>query len=140
MNLTDNFTLEELTYSATANAYNISNKPNKEQIENLKKLAINILQPIRDKFGVVRLSSGFRSTKLNRKIGGKSNSQHMTGQAADIGEVKGAKLKDVFKYIKDNLDYDQLLYEIAGGVIWIHVSYVDKDKNRHQAIDNYIVN
>ena len=138
MNLTKNFTLEELTYSATANAYKISNKPNKEQIENLKRLAINILQPIRDKFGVVRISSGFRSTELNKKIRGSAkNSQHMTGQAADIGEVKGTKLKDVFKYIKDNLDYDQLLYEIAGGVIWIHVSYVSKEKNRHQAIDNY---
>lgn len=138
MNLTKNFTLEELTYSATANAYKISNKPNTEQIENLKRLAINILQPIRDKFGVVRISSGFRSTELNKKIKGSAkNSQHMTGQAADIGEVKGAKLKDVFKYIKDNLDYDQLLYEISGGVIWIHVSYVSKEKNRHQAIDNY---
>lgn len=138
MNLTKNFTLEELTYSATANAYKISNKPNEEQIENLKRLAINILQPIRDKFGVVRISSGFRSTELNKKIRGSAkNSQHMTGQAADIGEVKGTKLKDVFKYIKDNLDYDQLLYEISGGVIWIHVSYVSKDKNRRMAIDNY---
>lgn len=138
MNLTKNFTLEELTYSATANAYKISNKPNAEQIENLKRLAINILQPIRDKFGVVRISSGFRSTELNKKIRGSAkNSQHMTGQAADIGEVKGTKLKDVFKYIKDNLDYDQLLYEISGGVIWIHVSYVSKEKNRRMAIDNY---
>lgn len=138
MNLTKNFTLEELTYSATANAYKISNKPNAEQIENLKRLAINILQPIRDKFGVVRISSGFRSTELNKKIRGSAkNSQHMKGQAADIGEVKGAKLKDVFKYIKDNLDYDQLLYEISGGVIWIHVSYVSKEKNRRMSIDNY---
>lgn len=138
MNLSKNFTLEELTYSATANVYKISNKPNTEQIENLKRLAINILQPIRDKFGVVRISSGFRSTELNKKIRGSAkNSQHMTGQAADIGEVKGTKLKDVFKYIKDNLDYDQLLYEISGGVIWIHVSYVSKDKNRRMAIDNY---
>ncbi len=139
MNLTKNFTLEELTYSATANAYKISNKPNAEQIENLKRLAINILQPIRDKFGVVGISSGFRSVRLNEKVNGKPNSQHKTGEAADIGYVKGTRLKDVFKYIKDNLDYDQLLYEIAGGVIWIHVSYVSKEKNRHQAIDNYKV-
>lgn len=140
MNLTKNFTLEELTYSETANAYKISNKPNTEQIENLKRLAINILQPIRDKFGVVRISSGFRSTELNKKIRGSAkNSQHMKGQAADIANVKGTTLKDVFKYIKDNLDYDQLLYEIAGNVIWIHVSYVSKEKNRHQAIDNYRV-
>lgn len=139
MQLTKNFTLEELTYSATANAYKISNKPNAEQIENLKRLAINILQPIRDKFGVVGISSGFRSVRLNEKVNGKPNSQHKTGEAADIGYVKGTRLKDVFKYIKDNLDYDQLLYEIAGGVIWIHVSYVSKEKNRHQAIDNYKV-
>ena len=137
MRLTKNFTLEELTYSATANVYKISNKPNKEQIENLKKICVNILQPIRDKFGIVRISSGFRSAELNEKIGGKFNSQHKTGKAVDIGEVNGAKLKDVFKYIKDNLDYDQLLYEIAGGVIWIHVSYVSKEKNRRMAIDNY---
>lgn len=137
MNLSKNFTLEELTYSATANAYKISNKPNAEQIENLKRLAINILQPIRDKFGVVRISSGFRCNELNKKVGGKSNSQHRTGQAVDIGEVKGTKLKDVFKYIKDNLDYDQLLYEMTGGVIWVHVSYISKEKNRRMSIDNY---
>lgn len=139
MNLTKNFTLEELTYSATANALKIPNNPNEEQIESLKRLAINILQPIRDKFGVVGISSGFRSVRLNEKVNGKPNSQHKTGEAADIGYVKGTRLKDVFKYIKDNLDYDQLLYEIAGGVIWIHVSYVSKEKNRHQAIDNYKV-
>lgn len=137
MQLTKNFTLEELTYSATANAYKISNKPNVEQIENLKRLAINILQPIRDKFGVVRISSGFRSAELNKKVGGKSNSQHLKGYAADICYANSPKLKEVFKYIKDNLDYDQLLYEIFGGVHWIHVSYVSKEKNRHQAIDNY---
>lgn len=139
MNLSKNFTLEELTYSATANTYKISNKPNAEQIENLKRLAMNILQPIRDKFGVVRISSGFRSAELNKKVGGKSNSQHLKGQAVDIGYVAVTKPKDVFKYIKDNLDYDQLLYETAGPVVWIHVSYVSKEKNRHQAIDNYKV-
>lgn len=137
MNLTKNFTLEELTYSATASVLKIPNKPNKEQIENLKRLAISILQPIRDKFGAVTISSGFRCNELNKKVGGKPNSQHLKGQAADIGYVNKTNPKDVFKYIKDNLDYDQLLYENSGGIIWIHVSYVSKEKNRRMAIDNY---
>lgn len=138
MKLTKNFTLEELTYSATASMYKINNKPSKEQIENLKQLAINILQPIRDKFGQVLISSGFRGIELNKKIRGSSKtSQHTKGQASDIACVKGHGLDEVYQFIKHNLDYDQLLFERAGNVRWIHVSYVSKEKNRHQAIDNY---
>lgn len=100
-----------------------------------------ILQPIRIKFGTVIVSGGYRSYALWNKLKdlGKNpakNSQHLTGQAADI-LVPSRNLKDVFNWIRDNIEYDQLLFEYdSQGNKWIHVSF-NKGKNRKQAIDNY---
>lgn len=141
MQLTKNFTLEELCYSDTARANLIDNlTTNRVIVDNLKELCVKVLQPIRDKFGTVRVSSGYRCLRLNRKVGSKDTSQHTKGQAADIDKIGNATLRQVFDYIKNNLDFDQLLFETnSKGVKWIHVSYVSKGNNRHQVIDDYRV-
>ena len=138
MKLTDNFTLNELVYSVTAEANKIDNRPNVKVIANLQKLCENVLQPLRDYLGCpVIVTSGFRCAELNKKIGGKPNSHHLMGYAADF-VVPQRNLKDVFKWMKSNLPYDQLLFEYnSSGDRWIHVSYVKDSLNRRMAIDNY---
>ena len=137
MNLTENFTLNELVYSATAEKNKIDNRPSVQVIANLKSLCENVLQPLRNALGCpIIISSGFRCAELNKKIGGASNSGHLTGQAADF-IVPQKNLKDVFNYIKSHLPYDQLLYEYNKTDKWIHVSYRNDGHNRKQAIDNY---
>ncbi len=137
MNLTQNFTINELTYSVTANANKIDNRPSVYVIDNLKALCENVLQPLRDYLGCpVKVTSGFRCAVLNKKIGGTKNSQHLYGQAADF-IVPRKNLKDVYNYIKHNLPYDQLLYEYNKSDKWIHVSYRTDGHNRKLAIDNY---
>ncbi len=138
MKLTSNFTLNELVYSVTAEANKIDNRPNVKVVANLKALCENVLQPLRDYLGCPFIvSSGFRCAELNKKVGGRSNSQHLLGEAADF-VVPQRNLKDVFNYIKGHLKYDQLLFEYdSSGNRWIHVSYRADGKNRRQAIDNY---
>lgn len=138
--LTKNFALEELCRSTTAAAMKMRNEPGKEEIVNLTLLAEHVLQPLRNEMGEsITISSGYRSPALNRLVGGVSNSQHVTGQAADIA-VGGnlAKGKKWFNYIKNNLPFDQLIWEHnKQGVYWIHVSY-SKVNNRNQVIDNLL--
>ena len=138
MNLTQNFTLNELVYSVTAEANKIDNRPNVKVVANLKALCENVLQPLRNSLGCpVIVSSGFRCAELNKKVGGRPNSQHLLGEAADF-VVPQRNLKDVFNYIKAHLPYDQLLFEYnSAGDRWIHVSYRADGKNRRKAIDNY---
>ena len=139
MNLSQNFTLQELIYSDTANAYKINNTPSEPVINNLKSLCENVLQPLRNALGCpIVITSGFRCAVLNKKVGGQPNSQHLMGQAADL-VVPQKNLKDVFNYIKSHLNYDQLLYEYSKTDKWIHVSSKNDGHNRKQAIDNYKV-
>ena len=103
MKLTENFTISELIYSYTAQVNKIDNRPSVQVIENLKALCENILQPLRDHFACpIIITSGFRSPKLNKKIGGVANSQHIEGKAADF-IIPAVDLKTVFKWIKNNL-------------------------------------
>jgi len=137
MKLTENFSLEEMTKSQTGARKNIDNTPTPEVIDNLKKLCENVLEKVRAHFGrPVMVNSGFRGPKLNKVIGGARNSQHLTGQAADI-EIPGLDNKVVFDWIKDNLDFDQLILEFYRPGIpdsgWVHVSWNSK-KNRKQVI------
>lgn len=139
MKLTENFTINELTYSVTAQANNIDNRPSVEVIANLKALCENVLQPLRNHLGCpVIVTSGYRCQELNKKIGGKPNSQHLKGLAADF-VVPQKCLKEVFNYIKTTLPFDQLLFETCKGVSWIHVSFCQNGYNRHQAVENYPV-
>lgn len=135
--LSENFSLNEFLYSDTAKKKGIDNRPCVQVIDNLKWLAIDIMQPVRNKFGMVLITSGFRCATLNKAVGGQPNSQHLYGQACDF-IVPQASPKTVFDYIKNNLDFDQLLFEYdSKGSRWMHVSHRHDGKNRHQAFYNY---
>ena len=133
MNLSKNFTLEELYHSDTANRFNIHNYPTQDAIRNLGYLTQNFLQPLRDKLGkAIFITSGYRSELLNMKVGGAKTSQHKYGQAVDI-HVPGMSPLQLFLYIKESgLDYDQLILERTKKAEWVHVSYTKH--NRHQAL------
>ena len=110
MNLSRNFTLSELTKSDTAIRKGINNNPNAEQIEKLKALCENILQPVRDHFGRVKVTSGFRSPELCHAIGSSVNSQHSKAEAADF-ECIGVDNAELADWIYKNLEPDQLILE-----------------------------
>ena len=126
MNLSRNFTLQELIKSDTAIRLDINNNPNSGQIEKLKALCENILQPVRDHFGRVKVTSGFRSEQLCLKIGSSINSQHAKAEAADF-EVMGTDNAELADWIYSNLDFDQLILEFytpgEPNSGWIHCSY-----------------
>jgi len=127
MFLSKSFTLNELTKSQEALRLDINNTPNDEHIENLKILCENILQPVRDFYGMpVSVSSGYRSAALCEAIGSSSKSQHTKGQAADF-EIFGITNKDLADWIITNLDYDQCILEFWNpnepNSGWVHCSY-----------------
>jgi hypothetical protein len=141
MRISKNFTLEELTASATAKAKGIRNEPGQTDIVNLCGLVHNVLQPLRKWWGKeVKIGSGYRSLALNRAVGGVSNSQHMKGEAADLcidGDM--AKARSWFQYIKQHCEFDQLIMEHnAKGTYWVHVSYRCDGNNRKQVINNLL--
>jgi len=132
MKLSKNFTLEEMTHSRMAVKHHINNEPNKENIENLVNLVENVLQPLRDRIlKPIVITSGFRSVVLNKLVGGAYKSQHTLGEAADF-YVINMNLKDVYKIIVEEFDFDQVIYEFG----WIHVSY-RKGNNRKEALVAY---
>ena len=147
MQLSKNLALAEVTRSETAKRKGISNMPTPEHMENFKLLAENVFQPIRDHFGVpIRISSGYRSAALNKAIGGAGKtvngvyipaSQHCTGEAIDI-DMDGTSItnKQVFDYIKANLNFDQLIWEFGtdANPDWVHVSYESTGKQRKQVL------
>jgi len=128
MELTRNFTLSELIKSDTAIRKGINNNPNAEQIEKLKALCENILQPVRDHFGRVKVTSGFRSEDLCIAIGSSRNSQHAKAEAADF-ECPGVDNVELADWIKRELPYDQLILEFytpgEPNSGWIHCSYIE---------------
>ena len=139
MNLSRNFTLQELIKSDTAIRMDINNNPNSGQIEKLKALCENILQPVRDHFGRVKVTSGFRSEQLCLKIGSSINSQHAKAEAADF-ECMGTDNAELADWIYANLDFDQLILEFytpgEPNSGWIHCSYTP-DQPRKQFLHAY---
>jgi phosphoribosylaminoimidazole-succinocarboxamide synthase len=133
MKLSEHLDLAEVVKSDSAKRRGISNMPTPEHIENFKKLAEKVFEPIRKHFGVpIHISSGYRSKELNAVIGGASNSDHCFGMALDLdqqGHKGGVTNKQVFDFIKDNLKFKQLIWE--GGTKqepdWVHVSYDEKN-------------
>ena len=121
-----NFALTEMVKSATAERLNVDNSPSDIHLVNLTHLAIHILQPVRDQFGVITINSGYRSPALNAKVGGSKTSQHCNGQAADF-ESFSTPNPDLAKWIANNLEFDQLILEFYDGVNpnsgWVHCSY-----------------
>lgn len=120
--LSDHFTLAEMTRSQTAIRRRLNNQPGPKHAGNLKTLCVAVLEPVREHFGrPVIISSGYRSPELNRAIGGASTSQHSKGEAADF-TIPGVSNKAVCQWIRENLEFDQLIYEF-GEAGWVHVSY-----------------
>ena len=132
--LSTHFSLKELTRSQTAERKGIKNQPNDREIENLKLGCENILEPVREHYGIpFTPSSGFRSFELNKAIGSSSKSQHITGKAVDF-EIPGVPNMEVALWIKEHLDYDQLLLEFYKEKIpdsgWVHCSYVGQENRK----------
>jgi hypothetical protein len=138
MQLSTNLSLAEVTRSETAKRRGISNMPTPEHIENFKKLAINIFQPIREHFGKpILISSGYRSAELNKAIGGSLSSQHSSGEAIDI-DMDGTDITNaqIFNYIKENLNFDQMIWEFGTDTNpdWVHVSFAANRSQRKQIL------
>jgi zinc D-Ala-D-Ala carboxypeptidase len=141
MQLSKNLSLAEVTRSESAKRNGISNMPTPEHIENFKLLAEKVFQPIREHFAVpIHISSGYRSAALNKAIGGALSSQHCSGEAIDI-DMDGTSVTNaaVFNWIKDNLEFDQLIWEFGTDTNpdWVHVSYESKGKQRKQILKAY---
>ena len=135
MKVSSNFSLKELTASDTAERLDIDNSPNDEQIMSLAVLANRVLQPVRDQFGVVTITSGLRSQALNEAVKGSKTSSHCRGEAADFECFKVSNI-ELAKWVREHLDYDQLILEFyrkgdphSG---WVHCSFKRDGSNRKQ--------
>ncbi len=131
MNLTQNFTLHEMTKSETALRFSMANDPSETEIENLRVLCENVLQKVRDYYGMgVKVNSGYRHPLVNAKVGGSATSDHCKGFAADI-EIPGIANADLAKWIEDHCEFTQLILEFYTLGIpdsgWVHVSYNPSD-------------
>jgi hypothetical protein len=140
MKLSEHLSLSEVVRSESAKRRGISNMPTEAHIANFKLLAEKIFQPIREHFRCpIIISSGYRSKELNAAIGGSLTSQHCQGEAIDIdmdGTPNGVTNKMIFDYIKDNLTWDQMIWEFgdANNPDWVHVSYSSTGKQRKQIL------
>ena len=137
MNLTENFTLSEMTKSETSLRYDMDHSPPQEITSNLQALAVHVLQPVRDHYGTgVKVNSGYRSPDVNAKVGGSRTSDHCRGMAADI-EIPGVPNAELAEWIRSNLLFTQVILEFyTQGVPdsgWVHVSY-DHENLKKQAL------
>jgi len=127
MNISEHITLKEAIRSNTAKRLGIENMPSEEEFSNMQVLAKTIFEPLRMHFGEpIYISSFYRCKQLNKAIGGSKNSQHCEGKAIDIDDVYSKTTNaDFFNYIKDRLDFDQLIWEFGNDEQpdWVHVSY-----------------
>ena len=132
---------KEGVYSNTATRRGIDNTPNDEQLKNMELIAEEVFEPLRVYVsGPIKINSFFRSPELNTAIGGSSKSQHCKGQAMDIDDTFGkATNAEMYHWIKENLDFDQMIWEFGDddNPNWVHVSYVSKDKNRNRCLLAY---
>jgi zinc D-Ala-D-Ala carboxypeptidase len=127
MQLTNNFSLNEMIKSETALRLDMDNTPTEEVTNNLRVLCEKVLQPIRDHYGKgVKVNSGYRAPEVNAAVGGSKMSDHCQGQAADI-EIPGVPNAELAQYIADNLKFTQVILEFYTQGIpdsgWVHVSY-----------------
>ncbi len=142
MKLSENLSVKEVIKSNTAIRKGIDNSPTEDHLESLEDIANDIFQPLRNALGVICVSSGYRSEDLNKAIGGSRKSQHSKGEALDLdndNKNNAATNTEIFNYIKDNLDFDQLIWEFGTDEKpdWVHVSYTTKRPNRNQILKAY---
>jgi len=137
MKLSKNFVLSELTKSNTAKRLGIKNEPTKEHMDNLQMLIRDLIQPIRDGIGPIRVSSGYRNPELNRAIGGSRKSQHCKGEALDLQFWEMGKMNNKAIYdwvLQSGIEFDQMINEFD--FAWIHISLKGED-NRRQVLEAY---
>ena len=137
MKLSKNFALSEITHSNTAKRLGIENEPTEKHLQNMQHLVDNLLQPLRDSIGPIRISSGYRNPSLNRAIGGSRSSQHCKGEALDIQFWQMGKMMNelIYEWILDSgLEFDQMINEFDFS--WIHISLKAED-NRKQVLEAY---
>ena len=137
MRLSKNFVLSEITRSNTAKRLGIDNGPNKKHLQSIQRLVTNLIQPMRDALGPIRISSGYRNPNVNRAIGGSTKSQHCKGEALDLqfwddGKISNKKLYDWV--LSSNVEFDQMINEFD--FAWIHIS-LKKEGNRNQVLEAY---
>ena len=129
---------KEATRSATALRLGIDNKPNEYHLQNMEMVAKKVFEPLREAINApIKINSFYRCEELNKAIGGSSKSQHCQGRAIDIDDIYGhVSNAYMYYYIKDNLDFDQLIWEFGtnDSPDWVHVSYVDEDSNRKRCL------
>ena len=137
--LSPHFSYEEMTRSTWAQTHRIDNTPDELQLAALINLCWKLGEPLREAFGPIRVNSAFRSEAVNTGVHGVGGSKHLSGEAMDIGFDSGRLGKELFLFIRKNIDFDQLLFEYnRQGAMWIHCSVcLDPRQNRHQAIMNY---
>ena len=132
---------KEGVYSSTAERKSIDNTPTEEHLCNMQVLAHNVFEPLREWVGgPIAINSFYRSPELNSAIGGSKTSQHCKGQAIDIDDTYGRKSNaEMFEFIKNNLDYDQMIWEFGDdeNPNWVHISYVSEDQNRRRILQAY---
>lgn len=136
MQISKNISYKEAVYSNTASKLGIDNTPSPATLERMKLVANKVFQPIREHFGVpIKVTSFYRSPKLNKAVGGSKTSQHVLGEAMDLKGTNGVTNKQIYDFIKSNLEFDQLIWEYGTDKepSWVHVSY-KKGKNRKQTL------
>ncbi len=139
MRISTHISFREAVRSNTAKRFGIRNTPKPDIIENMKAVAENIFEPLRQANGnrPIRINSFFRSKRLNKVLGGSSKSQHILGQAIDIDDTHGGMSNaEMFQWIIENLDFDQIIWEFGTdeNPNWVHVSYVRPESNRHSKL------
>jgi len=141
MKISDHITYAEAIHSNTAKRKSIDNTPSQTQVDAMKLLAEKVFEPLRKWVGgPIKVNSFFRSVTLNEAIGGVASSQHCKGQAIDIDDVYGYKTNaEMYKWIQENLDYDQMIWEFGTDTQpnWVHISYVSKEENRNKCLKAY---
>ena len=139
--ISEHISNKEGTYSRTALRLGIKNKPNKQQLNNMIKLADEVFEPLRAYAnGPIKINSFFRSPELNKAIGGSTKSQHCNGQAIDIDDTYShLSNAEMFNFIKEYLDFDQMIWEFGDNdnPDWVHVSYVSRKENRNRCLKAY---
>ena len=137
MRLSKNFSRAEIEHSNTAKRLDIKNEMSEKHLEQMQGLIDNLIQPMRDAIGPIRVTSGYRSPQLNRAIGGSRTSQHCKGQALDIQYWSGGKMNNKVIYdwvLESDIEFDQMINEFD--YAWIHIS-LKKNSNRRQVLEAY---
>ena len=139
--ISENVSYKEGVYSITAKRLGINNTPTGDELSNMELIAEKIFEPLRKHVnGPIKINSFYRSPELNQAIGGSAKSQHCKGQAIDIDDTYAyATNAEMFNFIRNNLDYDQMIWEFGTdeNPDWVHVSYVNEDDNRNRCLKAY---